>query len=300
MPVYNGLPYLPAAVDSILSQTYTRFKLLIINDGSTDDSASYLDNLNDPRINVVHQPKVGLGSTLNAGLALCHTELVARMDADDISLPGRLMAQFRFLRANPEVGLVGTQISYFTVAKKGFSPPLPIEHSEIYRDLLQSKHALCHPTIMARTDLLKEVGYRTKGIGEDWDMFLRMGEITKLANLDEKLYWYRLHFGSINATRLLEVRRQYAYAAYCAIQRSHSACEPSFAEFLKKQGSRRLITRYAEQLSIYALLRYRLALVEILNGHLIKGYVQLIYAAVCSPAWTWQRIARVVRRFWLG
>ena len=97
MPVHNAMPYLKEAVQSILAQTFPSFKFLIINDGSTDGSAAFLESLRDSRIQLIHQPNRGLGFTLNKGLEYCKTEFIARMDADDVSLPNRLAEQLTFL-----------------------------------------------------------------------------------------------------------------------------------------------------------------------------------------------------------
>jgi glycosyltransferase involved in cell wall biosynthesis len=89
MAVYNGMPYLTEAIDSVLNQTLKDWELLIIDDGSKDDSAAYLDSLTDPRIRVVHQANRGLAGALNRGLELCETEFLGRLDADDVALPTR-------------------------------------------------------------------------------------------------------------------------------------------------------------------------------------------------------------------
>jgi glycosyltransferase involved in cell wall biosynthesis len=126
MPVYNGMPFLPEAVDSILNQTLRDFTFLIINDGSTDDTEEYLDRLDDPRLQIVHQPNQGIGAALNAGLALCKTEFIARMDSDDLSLPSRLKAQLDFLNLHKDVGLVGTKFAYLGISgRSGFPPRRP-------------------------------------------------------------------------------------------------------------------------------------------------------------------------------
>src|SRR5262245_44814994 len=101
MSVYNGMPYLTEAVDSVVGQTLKDWILLIIDDGSTDGTAAYLDSLTDPRIQVVHQENRGLAGALNHGVDLCQTEYLARLDADDVALPTRFEKQLAFLEARP-------------------------------------------------------------------------------------------------------------------------------------------------------------------------------------------------------
>src|SRR5262249_28306156 len=112
LPVYNAMPYLPAAVDSILGQTYGDFEFRIIDDDSTDGSTEYLHSLRDPRIKLtVHQNR-GLGTTLNELFRNSCTKYVARMDADDVCDPHRLEKQMRFLRDRPDVVMLGTGIDF--------------------------------------------------------------------------------------------------------------------------------------------------------------------------------------------
>ena len=109
MPVHNAMPFLPDAIASIISQTYRAFRLLIVDDGSTDDSKDYLKTLSDARVSVISSPKrCGQGSARNLALAQCDTEYTAFMDADDVSLPNRLARQVQFLDEHPTIGFAGT------------------------------------------------------------------------------------------------------------------------------------------------------------------------------------------------
>lgn len=297
MSVYNGMPYLPEAVESMLDQTVKDFHYVIVNDGSTDGTTEYLNRLDDPRIRVVHQTNKGQGAARTLGLNTCDSEFVAIMDADDVALPTRLEAQLRFLRSHIDIGLVGTQISYLgTGGHRGFSPPLPCEHKIIYTDLLRGRHAICNPSIMCRTATLKRVGgYRIEGSGEDLDMWLRMGEVSKLANLNEVLHLYRLNPLSVNVRQLVTIRVRYAHACDCAKRRAEGLPETTFDEFLIKQRARPFWQLGAEVMDVYALGQYRRALAEILSLHRNRGYARLIWAALCSPQRTAQRLSRTIR-----
>jgi len=298
MSVYNGMPYLPEAVDSILGQTFQDFTFLIINDGSTDETGEYLTRLKDPRVRVVPQSNRGQGVARNVGLGMCESEFVAIMDADDVAFPARLEAQLRFLRDQREVGMVGTQYRYLgNSGQSGFSPPMPCDHETIMADLLRGRLSLHNPSLMCRTLILKEVGgYRIDRKGEDWDMYLRMGEATRLANLKEVFYLYRLHTSSENARVLAQVRTQQAYSCNCAKRRAKGKPEITFDEFLAEQNARPLWQRVADAMDTYAVRQYRLALKEILDYERCKGYARLMWAAMSSPRWTSQRILRECRK----
>ena len=109
MPVYNGEKYLREAMDSILKQTLTNFEFLIIDDGSKDSSVKIINSYNDPRIKLVkNEINLGISKTLNRGIELASAELIARMDADDISYPSRLQKQYDYFTNNPECALLST------------------------------------------------------------------------------------------------------------------------------------------------------------------------------------------------
>lgn len=105
--VYNGLPYLAEAIESVLNQSYTNFEYLIIDDTSTDDSVKCIQSYKDPRIRLVKNEKnLGTSDTINKGLSLITTPYVVRLDQDDVSLPDRIKEQIEFLEKNPEVSIV--------------------------------------------------------------------------------------------------------------------------------------------------------------------------------------------------
>lgn len=297
MPVYNGLPYLPEAVQSILSQTLRNLTLLVVDDGSTDGSRDYLSLLKDPRVRVQSIPHSGLGAALSTGVEMCTTEFIARMDADDIALPRRLELQLGYLKTHDDIGLLGTQVAYFGHGiSYGFSPPLYRNHARIVSALMKGDHSVCHASMMCRTAALKSVGgYRIRGPGQDWDMFLRMAETCQLANLEEVLYLYRLHSRSINAVQLEDARLHRAFACDCALQRSQGRPDKSFAEFLAQTKQRSLLKRAGQTMDLLSLQQYRLAIAEILDDHSVKGYARLLLAAGMSPHRVIQRLMRSMR-----
>ena len=296
MSVYNGMPYLPAAVNSVLGQTLKDWILLLINDGSTDGSADYLNQLEDPRIRVVHQSNQGLAAALNNGIKLIDTEFVARLDADDIGLPTRFEKQLAFLRVKPQVGLVGTQIAPLGEKRVGRGGNLPLDHDHINSGLLSGNHSMSHTSIMCRTALLREIGgYWPSGWSEDWDMYLRMGERAELANLNEVLMHYRVVESGIQGRYLAEVRSRIFYACELAKCRRQHRDAISYEEFLTLRSRESVWRRAEEAVQIYAQSQYRRALPEILGTQPVVGYARLVWAATCSPLLTWNRVRRTVR-----
>ena len=294
LTTYNGMPYLAEAVESIRAQTYNRWKLVIVNDGSTDDTGDYLDALDDDRLVIIHRENGGTAVASNQGLEYCDTEFLARMDSDDLCDPARLEKQVVFLQENPKVGLVGTQIIPMGSRKSGKPIPLATDHASIYSQLRQGQHAMCHPTILMRTDILKSIdGYwKQNGMFDAWDMFLRMGEQAELANINEPLLHYRIHTGSINGRYMAKLRASIEFACELAMRRERNLPEIAYADYVQQLEKKGFLEGWEHRASTYALLQYRLSMIDVLGGRPVRGFVRLGWSAICSPRRAWQRILR--------
>jgi glycosyltransferase involved in cell wall biosynthesis len=197
MTVYNGEVYLRENIESILNQTYKDFKFLILDNASTDSSREIIRSYNDPRIELVTLAEnIGQAAALNKGLDMIDTPLVARMDADDISLPRRFERQVAFMEAHPEVGVCGTfAVTFFHQDKKEIKYRWPTEPEDIKVKLL-FECCLPHPAVMIRKTFFDQYGLRyDEEIGHsfDWELWQRAAEHFELANLPEFHLRYRLH-----------------------------------------------------------------------------------------------------------
>lgn len=207
MPVYNSQRYLPAAVESILDQTFRDFELIAVDDGSRDSSLAILREYEakDPRVRIISRPNTGIVGALNDGLEAATGELIARMDADDISLPHRFEKQAAFLQSNPYHVLVGSQVMLMDPDGADLCPKRDTEYTHERIDWAHLNHRwpLVHPTVMMRRSAVESVGrYRAKYQWlEDLDLFLRMAEAGRLESLPDVLLRYRLHMASVCATR---------------------------------------------------------------------------------------------------
>ena len=197
MPVYNGERYLPQAIESILGQTLRDFEFIILNDGSSDGTAPLIERFAclDSRIRVYHQENRGLVAAINRLLALSQAPYVARMDADDISLPHRLEAELNFLEANYSVALVGSAIELISsLGMPSHIVRFPTSDHDIRRALLHH-NCIAHPAVMMRKDAVQAVGGYRKcfAAAEDYDLWLRLAERFQLANLRDPVLQYRVH-----------------------------------------------------------------------------------------------------------
>ena len=207
IPVYNCGPYLDEALWSVRRQTYSDFEVVVVNDGSTDDSLAVLRRHadEDSRIVVLDRPNGGIVVALNAGLAACRGELIARMDGDDVTVPNRLALQVEAMDRDPSLAAVGGQAVLTDAAGRVTGRvDYPLDHGEI--DAFSIERGSCgmlHPTTMFRTSVLREVGgYRDAyRYAEDLDLYLRLAERHRLANLAQVLLRWRRHDDSV-CTRL--------------------------------------------------------------------------------------------------
>ncbi|MBK8586706.1 MAG: glycosyltransferase family 2 protein [Bacteroidetes bacterium] len=159
MPVYNTGKYLAAAIASVLGQTFSDFELIILNDGSTDDSETVVKNFTDPRIIYLkNERNLGLIATLNTALSQCKGEFIARMDGDDICHSERLAAQLRFLNAHPEISVCGT--FFYSLEKKSRTKKyLPESSYEISAEMF-FRCPVAHPSVMIRSAVVKKYNLR--------------------------------------------------------------------------------------------------------------------------------------------
>jgi glycosyltransferase involved in cell wall biosynthesis len=295
MTVYNGLPYLPKAIESILAQTFQDFEFVIVNDGSTDGTAAYLATLEDPRIHVIERENGGTAAAANQGLQHCRGEYIARMDSDDISLPERLAEQVAFLDAHPEVGLVGAQMAPLGEKGVGRSLILPTGHQAIYKAMLEGRHGMAHSCILMRGALLRQIGGYWKLRYQDaWDMMMRMGEVSQLANIDKVLHYYRVHRGSLNGKAMQRMRFSIDYARELARRRISGLPAITVEEFQAQREQRGLLARLATAVDLHARSHYRLAVAEIHGGSPVVGYLRMFWASICQPVLFCERIARHV------
>ncbi len=233
LPVYNAARYLERAIQSVLAQSFRDFELLLLNDGSSDRSLEIMQRLaaQDARCRCLAWPNRGLVASLNAGIEAARGEILLRMDADDICRPGRFERQIRYLAAHPEcVALSGR---YLLIDPDG----LPImemgdrlTHAEIDAGNLSGAGSfMCHPAVaMRRAAVVAAGGYRAAfAHAEDLDLFLRLAENGRLANLPELLLDYRQHPDSIGYAKRTAQLQATRAAVMAARSRRHLPEMPS-------------------------------------------------------------------------
>lgn len=195
LPVYNAGVYLKEAIQSILDQTYTNIELIIINDGSTDDSEKLIKSFTDDRIRYVYQQNTGLAGALNAGLKASNGKYIARQDQDDISLKERLQKQVEFLEKHPNVNLLGTRAQVFTDDQKEIKMHDHATEPAVLRFDLLFDNPFVHSSVMFRKESIEKIGYYNtdRSYYEDFELWSRFAFNGRVANLREVLVKYRHH-----------------------------------------------------------------------------------------------------------
>ncbi len=229
MPAYNAEQYVVAAITSILTQTFTNFELLVIDDGSTDKTQALVAGIGDPRLHYYRNDRnLQLSATLNRGLALARGDYIARMDADDLALPHRLAVQADYLDRRPEVDLIGSGMLRFGDRRRGIVASRPVTDPHLLRWRQHFSNQIFHPTVMFRRHALERHGlqygvipdwampvHRAPGgvghLSEDYLLFGLMALRCNVANLPDALLHYRVHEKSVSTSQAaaqLDVARQ--------------------------------------------------------------------------------------------
>lgn len=213
MAVYNGMPWLRGAVESIRGQTFGPWELVVVDDGSTDGTREALavyGTGGQVRVTVV--PHMGLTRALNHGLALCRALLIARLDADDVAAPDRLSRQVAFLDACPEVGLLGTGATEIDAGRHRFRVVRPPGGDAALRRALIRHNPFVHSSVMFRRSVLARTGGYDERftVAQDYDLWLRMARVTQLGCLSDSLVTRRVHGQSVSERPGYAIRRRWA------------------------------------------------------------------------------------------
>lgn len=202
LPVYNCPHYVGGAIESMLAQTFADFELIVIDDGSQDETPAVLRRYTDPRMRLVMQANRGLAATLNRGIELARGRYIARQDQDDISLPDRFAKQVAYLEAHPDCALLGTWAEIWREgARTERAHRHPSDNSTLKFELLFN-NPFVHSSVMIRRAALERVGAystdRNRQPPEDYELWSRIAREYEVANVPEVLHLYREVEGSMS------------------------------------------------------------------------------------------------------
>lgn len=300
LPMYNAERYIGEAVASVLNQTFSDFELIIIDDGSTDDSAALARAFDDSRIHIVSLPHAGLVAALNHGIARSTGRYIARMDADDIAHPARLSTQVAYLEKYKRVHLLGTWFTAFSGDNRSLIAPHYDDKSIKSQLFLNNRFG--HGTVMIRKEVLITSGhYRSELFpAEDYDLWLRISEVSEVANVPTSLYDWRKSDAQISVRMQYLARQRARQAVSLALQRALSGYDSL---------GRRLDFTHNPEASTAALLGYASGALSMGHYSLAKSLILrasaitptemsrtlLLLGSICSPQ-SLQGASRPLRR----
>lgn len=195
LPVYNGAVDVARSIETVLTQSFSDFELIVIDDGSKDNSSEVFGNLNDARLRIYRQENIGLAATLNRGIELARGRYIARQDQDDLSMPTRFAEQFEYMEANPDCALLGTWAEIWVGDKRSDrNHDHPTDNAALRFELLFN-NPFVHSSVMLRKDALIAVGKystdKSRQPPEDYELWSRLARNYQVANLPKRLLAYR-------------------------------------------------------------------------------------------------------------
>ena len=246
LPAYNAEVSICQAINSILSQTYSDFELIIIDDGSTDKTAEIVTaNYDDSRIKFVSLVKnLGIVNALNTAISISSGNYIARMDADDVSRPDRFLRQIEFLEVNPDHVACGTAVTIFN-DNTSYDVVYPHAHGQIMAALQLFHRSVCHPSVMMRSAVIHKHNIRYSSEyphAEDYALWKELSNYGKLFNLNDSHLLYRYHEEQISSkyykTQITSSRKLLEAFLKAFLEKGHLNFERSvYINFLVQEGN---------------------------------------------------------------
>lgn len=209
LPVYNTEQFLKDSINSILEQTYTNFEIIIINDGSSDNSQSVINSYADNRIICIHQEQnMGLIPSLNNAIHIAKGDFIVRMDADDIAIKNRIQLQVQYLIENPSIDIVASHAIFFeediNTPISNWDLDLATNTPEEIKKALIWENCIIHPSVCMRSEIAKSLLYDPAQKNyEDYDLWLRATSYNiNIGKINEPLLYYRVQPHSITQTAI--------------------------------------------------------------------------------------------------
>ena len=302
MTAYNAETFINQAIESVLSQTYKNFEFIIVNDGSTDRTLGFIREFErvDNRIIVIDHANIGMGESLNQAIEISKSELIFRMDADDIMMSNRLEEQLSFMNENPKISVLSCLAYYIgkknKVIGKTFSDLKEVEDCRrYYRD--NEVIGLLHPGVVFRKSIIQNIGgYRGKfWPAEDIDLWNRLVEKGHdIVTLQKILMNYRVHGGSTITSKFIESRKKYEWVRETMWNRRKGNSEPAWDDFLNDFNTKSILEKLNWKRKAYAKNHYRAGGFDYANRKYLSFLLHLIGAFVLQPRYAFFKLKKQI------
>ncbi len=287
LPVYNAMPYLPEAIESVLQQSMPHVQVLAIVDGATDGSLEYLHTIRDARLRVMEQQQCGLTYTLNRMLRECNTPWLVRQDADDVSTPGRLATITQAIQAHPEAGMFYSHAAYHPHRRSVGLYRCTQGTPDQIRLIARSGYlpAICHPSAALNVQKTLAIGGYRPGIQcEDADLWWRMALAHDIHFIPEVLLLYRQNANSLTSRNLEQQALHGLYVQYLLLSQLQSRTPERLCDV--EEELRGLL----KNSSLRAKEKLRLFNMHLGQGERQKAARALLAAVCASPKYVIQRL----------
>ncbi len=297
LPAYNAAKFIKPAVESILQQTFQEFELIVVDDGSTDNTLELLEAFSqqDSRVRVIRSQHGGLSQALNQGIAEAKYPWIGRMDADDVALPDRLQKQMDAAASNPRVVAWGTYAYHINSRDRvlGIARTGPTTEAEFHEqrnrgDLVQ----LIHPTVLLKKEVLVAVGGYKSNFEpvEELELFDRMAAHGPTLAIPEPLLRYRIHSNSVSMQRFFFQRVLMRYVVARHRARLAGQAELSYEQFLQDYQHQPLLSRWQRKIKTAGMFCYRKAGLALGEGNRVEAVFYLGLAATLHPTYSIPRV----------
>jgi hypothetical protein len=232
MPIYNAAQDLAASIDSICRQSFSDWELLCVDDGSTDSSNEIVEAIarSDSRIRLIKRSHEGIVASLNAGIQAAQSDLIARMDGDDLASPNRLQKQWDYLQNQPELALIGSAYQTMDATGQVWKHQVPPERPDAVFQQLKRTNCIAHSTVLMRRSALEAVSgpYRSQfPFAEDYDLWLRLAERFPIGNIPQILVSYRRDLRSPKSDSIVQQVLSTLAVQHCHQRRMEGVEDPA-------------------------------------------------------------------------
>jgi glycosyltransferase involved in cell wall biosynthesis len=297
MPTYNASRFVGEAIDSIIAQTFPHWELIVVDDGSTDNTLEIVRKYaeQDSRIRIVQAEHGGASRARNLGMQAAQYAWIAVMDADDIAFPHRLEKQLKAAQEKPHVVAWGSAFHHINASGKILSlSRLGPETEERFYEMRQAGHVvnLNNPTVLLKKEIaLKVGGYEPNTLaGHDLELLDRMAAHGPILALPEPLLLYRVHMQSISMQRFFLQRQAIRYVRHRHLARLAGKPHLTLEEYLEQRRQKPIVERAAKYLETLGIFYYRKAGLLVGEENYLAAIFHLGMAALCNPSYALSRI----------